>query len=78
MAKINREKVIILLQEKRNSSIEECSIICDILEKYSIIGRKNKEKIINAFKECLSISSQEANVLYNDCMEILIKERMIL
>ena len=43
MAKINREKVIILLQEKRNSSIEECSIICDILEKYSIIGRKNKE-----------------------------------
>lgn len=78
MAKINREKVIILLQEKRKECSEYYSIICDILEKNSIIGRKNKEKIINDFIESLSISYQEANALYNDCMEILIKERMIL
>lgn len=78
MAKINREKVIILLQEKRKERSEYYSIICDILEKNSIIGRKNKEKIINDFIESLSISYQEANALYNDCMEILIKERMIL
>ena len=46
MAKINREKVIILLQEKRKESREYYSTICDILERNSIIGRKNKEKMI--------------------------------
>lgn len=73
MAKINREKVIKLLQEKRKNSIEEYSIICDVLENHSIIGRRNKERIINDFIENLSISYEEANFLYNDCMEILIK-----
>ena len=78
MAKINREKVIILLQEKRKESREYYSTICDILERNSIIGRKNKEKMINDFIESLSIPYQEANILYNDNMDILIKERMIL
>ncbi len=78
MAKINREKVIILLREKRKESREYYSTICDILENHSIIGRKNKEKMIHDFIENLSISYEEANHLYNDCMDILIKERMIL
>lgn len=73
MVKINREKIIKALQEKRNSSMEEYSIICDVLENHSIIGRRNKEKIIHDFIENLSLSYEEANFLYNDCMEILIK-----
>ena len=78
MAKINREKVKRLLQEEGSRSNEDCITICEVLEKNSIIGRKNKEKIINDFIENLDTSYEEANKLYNECMAILVKERMLL
>lgn len=61
------------LIEKTNKSENECKIINEILESHFIIGRNNKEKIINDFKEKLNIDYKEADKLYNICSEIIVK-----
>ena len=41
------------------------------MESHFIIGKKGKEQIINDFKENLSLSDEEADTLYNTCMDII-------
>ena len=56
---------------KRND--EEIAIIDEILNNHFVIGRHNKEKIIADFKEKLNLNDEEADNLYNQCSEIIVK-----
>ena len=61
------------LKELTQKSDEEIVIIDEILNEHFIIGRNNKEKIIADFKDKLNINDNEADVLYNQCSEIIVK-----
>ena len=61
------------LKELTNRSDEEISIIDEILNNHFIVGKNNKEKIIEDFREQLKISYEEADELYNQCCEIIVK-----
>lgn len=61
------------LKELTNRSDEEVTIIDEIINNHFIIGKNNKEKIIIDFKEKLSITDEEADELYNQCSEIIVK-----
>lgn len=61
------------LKELTNRSDEEINIIDEILNSYFIVGRNNKEKIIADFKEKLKLHNEDADVLYNQCSEIIVK-----
>lgn len=61
------------LKELTARSDEEISIINEILNSHFIIGKNNKEKIIEDFKEKLSINDKEADELYNQCSETIVK-----
>ena len=54
-------------------SDEEIAIIDEILNNHFVIGRHNKEKIIADFKEKLNLNDEEADNLYNQCSEIIVK-----
>lgn len=64
-----REKI----KEVTRRDDEECNIINDILNNHFIIGHNNKKKIINDFMEKLNISEDDADKLYNECSEIIVK-----
>lgn len=61
------------LKKLTNRSDEEILIIDEILNNHFIIGKNNKEKIIIDLKEKLKITDDEADNLYNQCSEIIIK-----
>ena len=61
------------LKELTNRSDEEIAIIDEILNNHFVVGKNNKEKIIADLKEKLKISDDEANNLYNQCSEIIVK-----
>ena len=61
------------LKELTNKRDEEIAIIDEILNNHFAIGKNNKEKIIVDFKEKLKITDDEADNLYNQCSEIIIK-----
>ena len=61
------------LKELTNRSEEEVVIIDEILNNHFIIGKNNKEKIVADFKEKLNITDEEADELYNQCSEIIVK-----
>lgn len=71
--KMSRECFVEKLQEKNGRTEEECGIIKDILDSHGVIGRKNKEKIIADFIERINLNEKDADKLYNDCMEIIMK-----
>lgn len=54
-------------------SDDEIIIIDEILNDHFVIGKNNKEKIIADFKEKLSLTGEEADELYNQCSEIIVK-----
>lgn len=61
------------LKELTNKSDEEINVIDEILNSHFIVGKNNKEKIIVDFKEKLNLSDEEADNLYNQCSEIIVK-----
>lgn len=77
---MNKSEFIKLLEEKSERNENDCLIVSEILERHFIIGKKNKEKIINELQEKLSLSFNEANELYNIISKIIIngiKESLI-
>lgn len=50
---------------------EKCKIVNDVIESHFIIGKNNKEKILNDFIDKLNIEKEEAEELYNKCVSIL-------
>ena len=61
------------LKEVTNRSDEEITIIDEILNNHFVIGKNNKEKIMADFREKLNITPEEADNLYNQCSEIIVK-----
>ena len=61
------------LKKLTNRSDDEINIIDEILNNHFIVGRNNKEKIIADFKEKLNLNNEDANDLYNQCSEIIVK-----
>ena len=61
------------LKELTNRRDEEITIIDEVLNNHFIIVQNNKKKIIEDLKEKLNISDDEANNLYNQCSEIIVK-----
>lgn len=72
--KMNKKDFIEELQAKTNYDEKECILINNIIENHFLIGKKNKEKIVNDIKEKLNISSNEADDIYNISIEIITKE----
>lgn len=73
MEKKNKDNFIKELKKVTKRDDKECIIINDILEKNFIIGKNNKNKIINDFKNDLDIRIEEADKLYNICADLVIK-----
>lgn len=61
------------LKELTNRSDEEVTIIDEILNNHFVVGKNNREKILADFKEKLNLSNEEADNLYNQCSEIIVK-----
>ena len=62
---MNKHGFIEELSKQTNLSIEECTMINDILEDYPFFGRKSKEKTVKAFIEKLNYSDEKAEEIYN-------------
>lgn len=76
---MNKEQYIKVLQEKTKLPEDKCIIINDILENHFILGKKNKQKIINDLRETLNIDEVDADEIYNICIEIIsssLKEKL--
>ena len=71
---MNKEKYIKKLSEELNCDYEYASKISSILEDNFLIGKRNKEKIINQFMIELNINVEEANLIYNRSSSIISNE----
>ena len=71
--KMNKIKFIKKLQEETNYSEDKCVLINNVLESNSIIGKKNKEKIISDLisKE---FTEDDAENVYDIAVNIIIYE----
>ena len=68
---MNKEGFIKELAKLTNLSEEKCITINNILENTFLIGKNNKEKMINKFEEKLEITKEEAESIYEKAMSIL-------
>lgn len=76
---MNKERVIKELESATGLSSDKCAIINSILEDHFIIGKNNKEKIINDIMSKLEVSNEEAENVYETAMSIIgngIKEKL--
>lgn len=71
MMKMNKRSFISALQSKTNYEEEKCIIINNILEDNFLIGKKNKENIINELQKELEITIEEAETVYDISMTII-------
>lgn len=77
--KMNKTQFINVLEEKTKLSNEKCIIVNDVLENHFLIGKRNKEKIINDLIKNLSLDYSEAENIYNIAINIIssqIKNKM--
>lgn len=66
-----KEQFINELAAATKLSTDECTKINEILENNMIIGKKNKDKIINSIKEELNFTDDKADEIYETCMSII-------
>lgn len=67
---MNKNEFIKELSNKLGYEDEKCVIINSIMEDTFILGKKNKEKMIEKFKEQLNVNDEEANKIYETAMGI--------
>lgn len=67
------KEIITKIMELTGRSEEECIKIDGVLNSHFIIGHNQKDKIVNDFCTTLGIEAAEADELYNQCMEIIVK-----
>ena len=70
---MNKTEFINALSKEANISIEKATVINSCLEDHFIFGKNNKEKIIADIENKLSISSEEANNLYDIASSLISK-----
>lgn len=68
---MNKKEFIDKLNMELNISLDKCIMINNILEDTFLIGKKNKEIIINRFMSELNISIDEADDIYIKVMNII-------
>lgn len=68
---MNKKEFIKKLEELTNLDNNECIIINNILEDNFIIGKNNKEKIINNIMTKLSKTYEESEKIYELAMSII-------
>ena len=68
---MKKEVYIEKLMKETGYDNNKCTIINSILEDHFIVGKRNKEKIINDFKEKLDLNDEEAEGIYNKAVKIL-------
>ena len=66
-------EIITKIMEATGRTEAEAMKIDEVLNSHFIVGRKQKDKIMNDFCAALGISAEEADELYNQCMEIIVK-----
>ena len=72
--KMNKTGFINELVKELNCDENYARLVIDIYEENFIIGKKNKEKTINNFKEKLELTEEKANEIYNTCSKIVTTE----
>ncbi len=70
---MNKQEVIEKLQKELKYDDEKCIIINKIIEETFLIGRKNKQKMIDRFIEEVNVNDDEANKIYETFMNIISK-----
>lgn len=68
---MNKEKLIKELEKVTGLDSDKCIIINNILENHFIIGKNNKEKIINDIMVQLQTTNEEAETIYESAMSII-------
>ena len=68
---MNKELFIKELSTRSKYDITKATLVNEVLENHFIVGKRNKEKIINDLILKLNIDSNEANMIYELSMEIL-------
>lgn len=68
---MNEEKLIKELEKVTGLDSDKCIIINNILENHFIIGKNNKEKIINDIMIQLQITFEKAETIYESAMSII-------
>ncbi len=72
--KMNKKGFVKALQKELNYEEEKCVLINDILENTFLIGKKNKEKMVQEFMTKLNVDEKEANEIYEISMHLLSNE----
>ena len=72
--KMNKYGFIKELSNQTGYEEEKCTLINSIIEDSLIIGKKNKEKMIEKFEMKLNFDKIQSNNLYETVMNILGKE----
>lgn len=71
---MNKTEFINTLKNKADLTENESIIVNDILENHFLIGKNNKEKIIDDLINKLNINEIKANEIYNTSMTIIKEE----
>lgn len=74
MARINKKALISKVAEELDYSIEDSTIICDIVEKYFFFEKKNQDLIIQDFIAQLNVDENEASRIYEFMMNLIHSE----
>ena len=68
---MNKSEFLNELSKQTGYDEEKCNLINSIIEDTFIIGKKNKEKMMDRFKTELNFNDDAANKLYEMVMNIL-------
>ncbi len=68
---MNKSEFIKELSKQTGYDEEKCIVINSIVEDTFIIGKKNKDKMIEKFEEQISLDENEANKLYETVISII-------
>lgn len=77
--KMNKKYFLKQLEEKTNLSEKDTLVVSEVLDEYFVFGKKNKDKIVSAIKEKLSVDDNQADEIYNIAMNIItsnVKEKL--
>lgn len=69
--KMNKKEFIEKLSNDLSYSIEDCTVINDILESNFFISKKSKDKIVNDLMQKFSITEREAEHIYDISVSIV-------
>ena len=68
---MEKQEFLNKLSERLNLDEEKVKKVNDILEDNFLIGKENKEKIIDSFKGALDVTEEVANNIYEAAMDII-------